>query len=229
MNKRSLPDRYADLRHEKGLSQTGLAAALNCNKQYISKFEDGTRSLSLNMLQKYAVFFGVSTDYLLGISDIRSPDSEIQAVCKYTGLSEKAVERLHFYAELHKTFSSDSMKYLSDMIVEINPAVLSVQFESIKNELERLVNMLVKYFEKNADDENYAENFAEFETEINNQIEFCDLMRYRAEVSFRDHLNLLDSRNTNYDKWKIVKEKFDKEAIMHQIKRMKEKDNIEEK
>ncbi len=94
MNKRNLSDRYTDLRIEKGLSQTELAAALSCNKQYISKFEDGSRSLSLSMLEKYADFFSVSTDYLLGRTDVKSNNSDIQSVCEYTGLSDKAVTNM---------------------------------------------------------------------------------------------------------------------------------------
>ena len=105
MNKRNLSDRYTDLRIEKGLSQTELAAALECNKQYISKFEDGTRSLSLTMLEKYADFFGVSTDYLLGRSDVKTADTDIKAICEYTGLSEDVIIILRTNPDVAKLFS----------------------------------------------------------------------------------------------------------------------------
>lgn len=37
----------------------------------------------------------VSADWLLGLSKEKTPDPNIQAICEYTGLSEKAVEFLH--------------------------------------------------------------------------------------------------------------------------------------
>ena len=100
MDKRNLSDRYTDLRIEKGLSQTELATALDCNKQYISKFEDGSRSLSLAMLEKYADFFGVSTDYLLGRSDVKTTDSTVKGMCEYTGLSESAIDTILQYKKV---------------------------------------------------------------------------------------------------------------------------------
>ena len=37
----------------------------------------------------------MSTDYLLGQSDVRTQVPEIQSICKYTGLTESAVEWIH--------------------------------------------------------------------------------------------------------------------------------------
>lgn len=50
--------------------------------------------MRVEYLQCFADFYGVSADWLLGISDIRTPDVGIQATCKYTELSEQAVEAL---------------------------------------------------------------------------------------------------------------------------------------
>ena len=37
----------------------------------------------------------VSTDWLLGLSKNKCANSEIQAICKYTGLNQSSVEELH--------------------------------------------------------------------------------------------------------------------------------------
>lgn len=99
MKKRDLPDRYTDLRIEKGISQTELAKEFDCNKQYISLIESGDRDLSITMLVRYADFFNVSTDYLLGRTDIKSTDTTIQSVCEYTGLSESNIKFLRILEE----------------------------------------------------------------------------------------------------------------------------------
>lgn len=102
MNKRNLSDRYTDLRIEKGLSQTELANALDCNKQYVSKIESGERALSLALLEKYADFFDVSTDYLLGRTDIKTNNIDVKSICEYTGFSEKSINTILAFKEIEK-------------------------------------------------------------------------------------------------------------------------------
>ncbi len=51
--------------------------------------------MSIKNLFALADFYGVSTDWLLGLSDIRSPSIDVQGVCEYTGFSENTVINLH--------------------------------------------------------------------------------------------------------------------------------------
>lgn len=51
--------------------------------------------MRIEYLDMLADFYGVSADYILGRSDKRTPDVNIQAVMEYTGLSSKAAEKLH--------------------------------------------------------------------------------------------------------------------------------------
>lgn len=64
------PDRLRQLRFEKSMTQTELADALNLSKAAISTYETGLRSPTDETLIKMAQFFGVSSDYLLGISNV---------------------------------------------------------------------------------------------------------------------------------------------------------------
>ena len=57
------------LRAEKNLSQVQLAEALKVSKACISMIEIGKNEPTANTLIKYADFFEVSTDYLLGRED----------------------------------------------------------------------------------------------------------------------------------------------------------------
>lgn len=58
-----------ELREEKGLSQEKLGELFNMTQAAIGKYEKGTREPSLNLLIKFADFFKVTTDYLLGRED----------------------------------------------------------------------------------------------------------------------------------------------------------------
>lgn len=66
--------RIKQLREENNLTQEEFANKLNMTQQRISAYEKEKREPDLNTLQQIADFFGVSTDYLLGKSDIRNPE-----------------------------------------------------------------------------------------------------------------------------------------------------------
>lgn len=67
-------EKLYNLRRKQGLSQEALAEKLNCSRQVISKWENGTTTPDAEMLQKYSEFFGVSIDYLVK-EDIEDPTS----------------------------------------------------------------------------------------------------------------------------------------------------------
>lgn len=62
-------EKLKQLRVDRGLSQTQLAQVLAVDQRTISNWEKANREPNLEMLTKIAVFFEVSTDYLLGLSD----------------------------------------------------------------------------------------------------------------------------------------------------------------
>ena len=66
---KNIGKRLRDLREDKKLSQIELANALGKSQVAISKYENSNRELDYDMLNKYAQFFHVSTDYLLGRTD----------------------------------------------------------------------------------------------------------------------------------------------------------------
>ncbi len=70
----TLSEKLYSLRRKQGLSQEALAEKLDCSRQVISKWENGTTTPDAEMLQKYSELFGVSIDYLVK-EDIEKPTS----------------------------------------------------------------------------------------------------------------------------------------------------------
>lgn len=68
----TLSEKLYNLRRKQGLSQERLAEKLNCSRQVISKWENGTTTPDAEMLQKYSELFGVTIDYLVK-KDIDDP------------------------------------------------------------------------------------------------------------------------------------------------------------
>ncbi len=67
-------NRIKKLRNEKNINQDVLAKLLGLEIAGISKLETGRVPLKDEYIIKLAEYFDVSTDYLLGKSDIRNPE-----------------------------------------------------------------------------------------------------------------------------------------------------------
>lgn len=63
-------NRLRALRTAQRLSQTQLGKMLNCTDVTVSRYETGQRGLDSETIAKLCEIFGVSADYLLGLSDL---------------------------------------------------------------------------------------------------------------------------------------------------------------
>lgn len=64
-------NRIRELRKNLNLSQEGLAAILGTTQQAVSRMEIGTYDIPTDLLIKMSKIFNVTTDYILGCSDIK--------------------------------------------------------------------------------------------------------------------------------------------------------------
>lgn len=85
--------RFRELQGER--SNTEFADFLGLSRQTVGFYCNGDRLPDVITLLQIAEKCSVSTDYLLGQSDVRTQVPEIQSICKYTGLTESAVEWIH--------------------------------------------------------------------------------------------------------------------------------------
>ena len=65
--------RIRDLREDRDLKQKQIANYLLCDQSLYSKYERGERELPLRLAVKLAEYYGVSMDYLVGLTDVRTP------------------------------------------------------------------------------------------------------------------------------------------------------------
>ena len=71
----AISETIAALRRERGLTQHQVADRLGVTASVVSAYEGGLRQPSYEVLIKLVRLYGVSADYLLGISGERAPDS----------------------------------------------------------------------------------------------------------------------------------------------------------
>lgn len=61
--------RIRDLREDAGMTQRQVAEYLHCDQSLYSKYERGERALPLEFAVRLSALYGVTLDYLAGLSD----------------------------------------------------------------------------------------------------------------------------------------------------------------
>lgn len=94
------PDRLKELRSEAHLTQRQLAAKASLSPGAIALYELGQRSPNFDMLIRLSRLFNVSTDYLLGRTEIKDP-AEIRGkiAMDLEGLTVGSVLKLEQYKD----------------------------------------------------------------------------------------------------------------------------------
>ncbi len=77
MNKSILGDRLKKLRKDKKITQKELAKILNIQNTTLSQYENGVNEPNDEMKVKIADYFGVTIDYLLGRSNVKQINADI--------------------------------------------------------------------------------------------------------------------------------------------------------
>lgn len=100
--------RLKELRDQKRLNQQGLAIKLNVAQGTISAYEVGTRTPDIQMLIRFADFFDVSVDYLVGRSDVKK---QIQS----SDLSQDELDHIYAYRQLSKEKKGKVSAYMEGL------------------------------------------------------------------------------------------------------------------
>ena len=66
-----MESRIKQLREKRGLIQEILAVELGITQQMLSKYDRDVTLIKVDILKKIAAYFNVTTDYLLGVSDVK--------------------------------------------------------------------------------------------------------------------------------------------------------------
>lgn len=105
-----LGQRVRDLRVDKGITREYLAEQIDVSSRFLANVEYGTVGVSLATLKRLCLYFGVSADYLLGITS--NTDSDLAAA--------ELVARI-------SRLDSRYEPYIQDIIVAFSKAVESAE------------------------------------------------------------------------------------------------------
>ena len=101
---RTFSETMSALRKERGLSQRKAAADLNISQALLSHYENGAREPGLDFVRRACAYYGVSADYLLGLSDLSvGADGALEALAELrAGLDALTQQSRAYMEELKK-------------------------------------------------------------------------------------------------------------------------------
>lgn len=200
--------RLKQLIENSGKTRKEIAEQLKCDTSTITKHYNGDRDITTDFLIKYANLFDVSADYLLGLSDTPTTDKDIQFICKYTGLSERAIEVLSIYNNnkriknqltpiIDKLLKSHKLPFICWCIDDFSEAI-----EQKNNVLDCLMTEDLKLSENNEDKENVIEQYKKLTDK-------ADLSLFRLQETITDFTKICC--------WNTLKEVYKKEDIFNDV------------
>ena len=99
-------ERLGDLIANNRTTATAVATETGISQSALSEYMSGKKDKNGNVVFRapdcasliaLAKHFSVSTDYLLGLTDIKTPDVDLQAIVQKTGLSENSISLLRSF------------------------------------------------------------------------------------------------------------------------------------
>lgn len=92
-----MESRIKQLRKKRGITQQRLASELGITQQMLSKYEKDISLIKIDVLKRIAVYFNVTTDYLLGISDVKR---DLQKQLKMNETLDEYYDLIEVYKDL---------------------------------------------------------------------------------------------------------------------------------
>lgn len=90
--------------------------ATGISKSMIEDLESNVlepRNTGYLTIAKLAQYYGVSIDYLAGLTDYPTPETNTRAICEHIGLSERSVDLLHYLNESDLPENKRTLSFLN--------------------------------------------------------------------------------------------------------------------
>ena len=137
---------------ETGQNLRAVAKDLDVSLGVLSDWQNGNKTPRGDSIAKLSKYFGVSADYLLGLTEAQTVDTDLSAVADYTGLTENAILALKD-SEMFECYDRSQKKILSDML-------------SDESCLHQIVNSIYLYLKATEEQVHEAEELLEGEAEL---------------------------------------------------------------
>lgn len=140
-------NRIKELREKNEVSQSNVAKAVGITRQAVSLYEKGEREPKLETWQKLADFFGVSVQYLQGISDVPNANSSLaaqtsEALFQAVG-NQKKDQPIDFELVDRLITMAASAKSVEELEKKVEPLLQSTNEQTRDQFIDQLTGLLV--------------------------------------------------------------------------------------
>ena len=98
------------------VKQKELAAYLSIPDNTVSYFVKGARVPNIEQIIKIAKYFNVSTDYLLGLTNVKTTDTDLKAVAEYLCVDEELIKGFNVFKQIknieHKYGEPSTLRHI---------------------------------------------------------------------------------------------------------------------
>ncbi len=107
-----LSERLSEMRKSRNLTMKNVADSIGIGLSAYQKYENGTRDISTENLIKLAEFYGVTTDYLLGLETPETGQNPVDFLIKKYNLDPLEQKILREYVALPDKTRENVMDFL---------------------------------------------------------------------------------------------------------------------
>lgn len=200
--------RIQEIRADFNLSQEAFAKKAGISRNALSNYERGLRSPDIATLQAISNEFNLPIDYIIGTSDIKSYDEDINMICKVTGLSECSIQTLEsmkdkpYFKILDKIleckYEDDFIELESILAKTLDRCKEVIKMKALSNSINYLADTKCFYDMYGDSDNSFIKKLLiDLQDEI---LSSCTTMKEKESIS--DYFNL------TFDKHMMEFEKF---------------------
>lgn len=156
------PQRLREIMRSKNITQKDLAAEISKTRQAVSYYMDGSSGPDWETLAKIASFLGVSSDYLLGLSDRKeSPEIQLKYL-RESKLSEKSLANLRLLGILGLYEAANALLSSENIFDFLFALDHCSHFSSFKTDFERLQDFKESVYPDDRIEEGFMCSIIEF-------------------------------------------------------------------
>lgn len=179
MSENTLPTRLKAVRAAAGLSQREMADRVGISNKVLSFYEQGRNTPDAVFIKRFAEVNQCSADYLLGLSNVKTQQADVQTICYQTGLSEKAVQQIK---------ACCARRYLNRLLEDDNLYALANALDSLYTAIRHLPAFDVDRFLETEKD--VKEQFGQ-EVDLLSPADKIDMLQYDVTFAGNELLNRL--------------------------------------
>lgn len=213
----SIAERIRWLRMSRGMEQEELASKIGVTRKTINVYEGekNKKGIPTDIIIKIAKVFNVTTDYLLGITDLESTDITYKKIHKVIGLTDDAISILQEYNTIYE--GQVLIPVLNFLIEQEKLPIDETKYENLSNKADNTKwDKKKKEQFQNIVNEHYEKAVEEWKNK--NYIPIISMIEYFYNLKVKDEkIYMVDETIRKFFGDKKIEELFPESIISNEI------------